>query len=119
MTSTTEASRCDADSTPVADVTKPGPIIKGVDCLDNRILVDRKRLCKEALKEVRANCSKACETFSKINEGEGPTTRDCARDKQSKTTATPNCTETKVNSDPPQAVAAASCKASIACQCDP
>jgi len=110
------AARCDADQTPTDPVTKDGPFESDRDCNSDVIHTWQTRLCREALAEVRKECNTACKLFNKLDADEKLTRAACARDKASKTTATPSC---KVSTEGEVKKAQAHCTATIACQCDP
>jgi hypothetical protein len=111
--------RCEADATPIGAVEKSGPLRENLTCADPAIKTDQRQICRDGLDQVRKACDDACATFEKLDANEMPTGRDCARDKGSRTTATPGCVQTTLGTQPPRTTATAKCTASIACICDP
>jgi hypothetical protein len=109
--------RCDADSTPVAPVTKTGNPNGKTRCADTIIRLQQADLCRTALAAVRERCDGACALFQKLDAHEKPTGEACARERGSRTTGMPQCTE--VVSGDGDSTATASCNASIGCLCDP
>ena len=108
--------RCDADSTPVGPVTRTGNPNGRARCSDPGIRMQQAALCRLALVAVRQQCDNACGLFQKLDAHEQPTGAPCARERASRTTATPGCTEVVMGDD---STATASCVASIGCLCDP